>query len=82
MQPTCISILGPEGVLTVRAFFGTGSYNVKEQFYVYDLNGYIADVGGYLGLLLGHSILSLYHSGADKIRGAYGKLRRINYYCK
>ena len=36
-------------------------YDIKEEYYIYALDGFIADVGGFLGLLLGQSILGLYY---------------------
>ena len=44
--------------------FEDGSYQLEEEYIVYDANDFIADVGGYLGLLLGHSILSICHMSA------------------
>ena len=41
--------------------FEDGSYQLHEEYIVYDVDDFIADVGGYLGLLLGHSILSIYY---------------------
>ena len=42
--------------------FEDGSYNVREEYVVYDMGSFIADVGGYRGLLLGHSLLSMYYN--------------------
>ena len=36
------------------------TYQVTQQYVVYDFDSFIADVGGFMGLLLGFSILSLY----------------------
>ena len=38
-----------------------GTFDVKEEYYIYDKDSFMADCGGYLGLLLGASLLSLYH---------------------
>ena len=48
---------------TMKLVFGfeDESYNVREEYIVYDTSNFIADVGGYLGLLMGHSILSIYY---------------------
>ena len=48
---------------TMKLFFEFegGSYDVREEYIVYDTSNFIADVGGYLGLLMGHSILSIYY---------------------
>ena len=46
--------------LTMIFLFEDGSYQLTEEYIVYDSNDFIADVGGYLGLLLGHSVLSIY----------------------
>ena len=52
---------------TMKLVFGfeDESYNVREEYIVYDTSNFIADVGGYLGLLLGHSILSIYYLSID-----------------
>ena len=39
--------------------FEDGSYQLQEEYIVYDINDFIADVGGYMGLLLGYSVLSM-----------------------
>ena len=36
------------------------SYQVEEEYVLYEIGSFIADVGGYMGLLLGSSLLSLY----------------------
>ncbi len=41
------------GTLNLAFFFKSGSYDVKEQYVIYDENSMFADIGGYLGLLLG-----------------------------
>ena len=51
--------------MTLVFLFEDGSYNVREEYIVYDTSNFIADVGGYLGLLLGHSILSIYYLSID-----------------
>ena len=53
----------PHGSPTLHIIFlfEDGSYQVQEEYIVYDVDDFIADVGGYLGLLLGHSILSIYY---------------------
>ena len=47
--------------MTLVFQFEDGSYDVREEYIVYDTSNFIADVGGYLGLLMGHSILSIYY---------------------
>ena len=47
--------------MTLVFQFEDGSYDVREEYFVYDTSNFIADVGGYLGLLMGHSILSIYY---------------------
>ena len=51
--------------ITLVFQYEDGSYNLKEEYFVYDMSNFIADVGGYLGLLLGHSILSIYYLSSD-----------------
>ena len=46
-------------------FFEDGSYQLQEEYIVYEINDFIADVGGYLGLLLGHSMLSIYYMSVE-----------------
>ena len=55
--------------------FEDGSYDVREEYIVYDSSNFIADVGGYLGLLMGHSILSIYYLYA----GWLTKIKIIRY---
>ena len=45
--------------------FEDGSYQLQEEYVMYDMNDFIADVGGYLGLLLGHSVLSVYFMSVE-----------------
>ena len=52
---------GKNRTATLSFQFEDGSYNVAEEYIVYDTSNFIADVGGYLGLLMGHSILSIYY---------------------
>ena len=53
---------GPKSQTIKLVFeFEDGSYDVREEYIVYDTSNFIADVGGYLGLLMGHSILSIYY---------------------
>ena len=63
-------------MITLVFQYEDGSYNLEEEYVVYDMSNFIADVGGYLGLLLGHSILSIYYLSSDwlsKIKiGRYG----------
>ena len=47
--------------------FGDGSYEVKEQYLLYDYDSFIADVGGFMGLLLGCSVFSLYQEFAEMV---------------
>ena len=42
-----------------------GSYQVMEQYLLYDFDSFIADVGGLMGLLLGFSVLSIYNEIMD-----------------
>ena len=51
--------------LHLQISFPDGSYEVKEQYLLYDFDSFIADVGGFLGLLLGCSAFSLYKVIAD-----------------
>ena len=53
--------------LRLQLFFADGSYEVKEQYRLYDSNNFFADVGGFLGLLLGCSIFSLYKGLTDLV---------------
>ena len=53
--------------LSLKLFYNTGLYHIREQYYTYGLNSFVADFGGYLGLLLGHSILSAFDLGRDVI---------------
>ena len=53
--------------IQVMLQYRDGTYNLNEEYLVYDFNNFIADIGGYLGLLLGHSILSVYTMSADWI---------------
>ena len=52
---------GSGNTLHMIFLFEDGSYQLQEEYIVYDVDDFIADVGGYLGLLLGHSILSIYY---------------------
>ena len=54
-----------KGNFTIVFHFEDGSYQLEEEYKVYELNDFIADVGGYLGLLLGHSVLSFYYLSAE-----------------
>ena len=54
-----------KSILSLKLFYNTGLYHIKEQYYTYGLNSFVADFGGYLGLLLGHSILSAFDFGRD-----------------
>ena len=51
--------------MTLVFLFEDGSYNLREEYIVYDTSNFMADVGGYLGLLLGQSILSIYYLSID-----------------
>ena len=44
------------------------TYQVTQQYFVYDFDSFIADVGGFMGLLLGFSILSLYDELENLLR--------------
>ncbi len=39
--------------LELLIYFKSSSYDVKEQYLIYDENSMFADIGGYMGLLLG-----------------------------
>ena len=54
--------------------FGTGRYELKEQFRVYDGDSFVADVGGYMGLLLGHSVVSIYRFALQWAKISWRKL--------
>ena len=54
-------------ILNLVLGYANGRYEVKEHYFLYDMNSFIADVGGYLGLLLGCSFLSLYTNGEEWI---------------
>ena len=56
-----------KSTLSLKLFYNTGLYHIKEQYYTYGLNSFVADFGGYLGLLLGHSILSAFDFGRDVV---------------
>ena len=51
--------------ITLVFTYEDGSYNLHEEYIVYDTSNFIADVGGYLGLLMGHSLLSIYYLSTD-----------------
>ena len=51
----------------IKFSFMDGSYEVKEEYLLYDYDSFIADVGGFMGLLLGCSIFSLYTELADLV---------------
>ena len=51
--------------LAMLFIFEDGSYQLEEEYNVYDFDDFIADVGGFLGLLLGHSVLSMCHMSAE-----------------
>ena len=44
------------------------SYQVEEEYVLYEMDSFIADVGGYMGLLLGSSLLSIYMTLEECIR--------------
>ena len=52
---------GNHPTMTLSFQFEDGSYEVEEEYIVYDTSNFIADVGGYLGLLMGQSILRFYY---------------------
>ncbi len=56
-------------LLKIKIVMQTGTYEVREQYFIYDGNTFIADIGGYLGLLLGHSILSIVQFLAQRSGG-------------
>ena len=51
----------------VKLFFGSNTYEVKEQYLLYGGSNLVADFGGFLGLLLSCSLLSFYDMGKDGI---------------
>ena len=58
---------GIETSLKLEFYFMDGSYEFKEEYYIYDNDSFLADCGGYMGLLLGYSWLSLYQILAEWI---------------
>ena len=62
-------VWAPSNTLTMSFTFEDASYQLSEEYIVYDFNDFIADVGGYLGLLLGHSVLSMYHMSTEWFTG-------------
>ncbi len=46
--------------LNLEFFFKSGSYDVKEQYIIYDADSMFADIGGYMGLLLGDRSLKMF----------------------
>ena len=52
---------GPNPRMTLSFLFYDGSFDVREEYLVYDICNLIADVGGYMGLLVGQSILGIYY---------------------
>lgn len=57
--------MGPNPTMKLSFLFHDGSFDVREEYLVYDTNNLIADVGGYLGLLVGQSILGIYYLSTD-----------------
>ena len=55
-------------ILNMVFLFKDGTYQLQEEYVIYDMNDFIADVGGYLGLLLGHSVLSIYFMSVEWFR--------------
>ena len=53
--------MGPNPRMTLSFLFHDGSFDVREEYLVYDISNLIADVGGYMGLLAGQSILGIYY---------------------
>ena len=51
--------------MSLKFLYHDGTYNLREEYLVYDTSNFIADVGGYLGLLVGQSILGIYYMSAD-----------------
>lgn len=47
-------------MVTIMLTHKTGSYNLYQEYYVYDIDSLISYIGGYLGLFLGYSFLSIY----------------------
>ncbi len=56
---TAMASSNAKGLITLMFAFMDGKYEIREQYYAYDMDSFIADAGGYLGLLLGHSIYSI-----------------------
>ena len=52
---------GPNPKMKLSFLFHDGSFDVREEYLVYELSNLIADVGGYMGLLAGQSILGIYY---------------------
>ena len=51
--------------MSLKFLYHDGTFNLREEYLVYDTSNFIADVGGYLGLLVGQSILGIYYMSAD-----------------
>ena len=51
--------------MSLKFLYHDGSFDVREEYLVYDISSLMADVGGYLGLLVGQSILGIYYMSAD-----------------
>ena len=69
--------------LRLRLYYMDGTFDVKEEYYIYDRDSFMADCGGYLGLLLGASLLSLYHMISEWIATVVcvdRKIRKDNLY--
>lgn len=67
LSQTELAVEGWEGLIMVDLLIISGSYDVKEQYVVYDFSSLVADIGGYLGLLLGQSLLTSYDAIAKMI---------------
>ena len=52
---------GPNPKMKLSFLYHDGSFDVREEYLVYDTSNLIADMGGYMGLLMGQSILGIYY---------------------
>ena len=55
------------------------SYQLEEQYHIYDGVSFIADIGGYMGLLLGSSLLGIYLAMENFLRRLCCKSGRVRF---
>ena len=58
-SPDSRSWMTSKPTLTMSFMFEDGSYQLEEEYIIYDVDSFIADVGGFLGILL--RVLSFYY---------------------